>query len=99
MIRGILEVARRGATKTEIVYRSNLNFKIVDQCLSGLLKAGYVVVEAGHDGKAEFHTTEKGFSFLLELTRLGKAIAELLEPNEGPGEQVTQGLAPSRKNF
>jgi len=94
MIRGILEAARRGATKTEIVYKSNLNFRIVDQCLAGLLKAGYMTIRKSREGKALFYTTEKGLSFLGELTRLGKTIAELLTVSDVPKEPETHGLMP-----
>jgi len=94
MIRGILEAARRGATKTEIVYKSNLNFRIVDQCLVGLLKAGYMAVRKSRDGKAMFYTTEKGFSFLGELTRLGKTITELLTASGEPENAEALTLVP-----
>lgn len=96
MIRGILDAARRGATKTEIVYKSNLNFRIVDQCLAGLLKAGYMAVRKSREGKALFYTTEKGLLFSGELTRLSKAVSELLDP----GQQAdTAALAPTARSI
>jgi len=90
IIRGILETARRGATKTRIVYKSNLNFKLADECLARLLKAGYITVHQGNDGRAQFSTTEKGMSFLIELTRLAKAVDEImnLEEENKPVELV-----------
>ncbi|HZF21288.1 MAG TPA: winged helix-turn-helix domain-containing protein [Dongiaceae bacterium] len=88
IIRGILETARRGATKTQIVYKSNLNFKLADECLARLLKSGYMRVQEGNDGRAQFSTTEKGMSLLIELTRLGKAVDEIMSL-EGEDKQVT----------
>jgi predicted transcriptional regulator len=90
IIRGILETARRGATKTQIVYKSNLNFRLADECLARLLKAGYITVHEGGDGRAQFSTTEKGTSFLIELTRLAKAMDEImnLEADGKPVELV-----------
>ncbi len=87
IIRGILETARRGATKTQIVYKSNLNFRLADECLARLLKAGYITVREGNDGRAQFSTTEKGMSFLIELTRLAKAVDEIMNL-EGEGKPI-----------
>ena len=82
IIRGILETARRGATKTQIVYKSNLNFKLAAECLARLLKGGYMTVEEGDDGRAQFSTTDKGLSFLVELTRLNRAIDEIMSETD-----------------
>jgi predicted transcriptional regulator len=83
-----VETARRGATKTQIVYKSNLNFKLADECLARLLKSGYMRIQEGNDGRAQFSTTEKGISLLVELTRLGKALDEIMSL-EGEDKQVT----------
>ena len=78
IIRGILDVARRGATKTQVVYRSNLNFKLADACLARLLKGGYLKTVRGPEGRAQFWTTDKGIGLLTELTRLHKTIDEIM---------------------
>ncbi len=38
----ILEIAKNGANKTGIVYRTNLNFRIADKYLDLLLKRGFM---------------------------------------------------------
>jgi len=57
----ILRVARGGAKKTWIVYRANLNFKIVKEYLSDLKEHGLLVEVSG---STLFRTTEKGLEFL-----------------------------------
>ena len=44
-------------------------------------------VQEGNDGRAQFSTTEKGISLLIELTRLGKAVDEIMNLEE-QDEQV-----------
>jgi predicted transcriptional regulator len=97
IIRGILEIARRGATKTQIVYKSNLNFRLADECLARLLKAGYITVRKGDDSRARFSTTEKGMSFLIELTRLARVIDEIM--NLGSDERPVELLPKLRGSY
>lgn len=53
------------------------------------------VVE-GDDGRAQFSTTEKGLSFLAELTRLNRAIDEIMnetdrgDPQQQPAPAIPQ---------
>ena len=65
IIRDILQVAARRASKTEIVYRSNINFVAAERYISRLLLRGMLetVVE---EGKSKFQTT------LLEMEALSK---------------------------
>lgn len=58
----ILEVARDGAKKSHIVYKANLNFKIVKKYLGTLNRASLITVPEER-GKL-FWTTEKGFKYL-----------------------------------
>lgn len=97
IIRGILEIARRGATKTQIVYKSNLNFRLADECLARLLKAGYITVHEGNDGRARFSTTEKGMSFLIELTRLARVVDEIM--NLGGDERPVELLPKLQESY
>ena len=64
----ILEIAKDGAKKTQLVYGANLNFNIIRKYLSRLRKNKFIEAENGH-----FFTTEKGFKFLEQYN-------ELLEP-------------------
>ncbi len=63
----ILKVSRAGAKKTHIVYRANLNFKIVKKYLSRLIDNGFLL-----DGSENgiFVTTERGSDFLEQYARL-----------------------------
>jgi len=65
----ILRVARGGAKKTWIVYRANLNFKIVKDYLSEMMGKG--LLEA-HRGSAIYKTTEKGREFLEQYESFKK---------------------------
>lgn len=58
----ILKVAREGAKKSHIVYKTNLNFKIAKKYLNYLKKAGLIVGPLGN--KRLFKTTEKGINYL-----------------------------------
>ncbi len=55
----ILKVARVGAKKTHLVYKANLNFKIVKKYLSRLSENRLISSENGH-----YITTEEGMQFL-----------------------------------
>lgn len=58
----ILRVARDGAKKSHIVYKANLNFKLVKTYLDRLREAGLI---AGPDGRRRiFTTTERGVKYL-----------------------------------
>ena len=55
----LLRVARGGARKTQLVYRANLNFKVVKRYLSVLLRNGLLEVDPPF-----YSSTEKGEEFL-----------------------------------
>jgi predicted transcriptional regulator len=57
----ILQVAKAGAKKTQIVYQANLNFKIVKGYLQRLISNG--MLDPSHEGKL-FITTSLGVDFL-----------------------------------
>ena len=63
----ILRVAKKGAKKTQIVYKANLNFKIVKKYLKRLLENG--LLDSSERGKL-FHTTDKGANFLEQHSEL-----------------------------
>jgi len=69
IIRDILQVAARRASKTEIVYRSNINFVAAERYFSRLLLRGMLetVVE---EGKSKFQTTLLGMEALSKLTEI-----------------------------
>lgn len=62
-------MAARRASKTEIVYRSNINFVAAERYISRLLLRGMLetVVE---EGKSKFQTTLLGMEALSKLTEI-----------------------------
>lgn len=65
----ILQVARAGAKKTQIVYQANLNFKIVEKYLKRLTNGGLL------QSKGRFYfTTPKGVNFLEQYRVLVEPI-------------------------
>ena len=65
----ILRVASSGAKKTWIVYKANLNFKIVKEYLSELMEKGLLEV---HQGSTIYRTTERGLEFLEQYESFRK---------------------------
>ena len=63
----ILKVARDGAKKTQIVYKANLNFKIIKEYLSILMLKGLV-----DNSDQDFITTKQGTIFLENYQKLGR---------------------------
>lgn len=55
----ILKVSRGGARKTHLVYRANLNFKIVKKYLDHLVDREFLDSDGGM-----FYLTEKGSQFI-----------------------------------
>lgn len=60
----MLTVALGGTTKTEIVYKANLNFKQARKYLEFLLTKGLMVVEGSSVKRKVYRTTDKGRSFI-----------------------------------
>jgi predicted transcriptional regulator len=63
----ILKVSKAGAKKTHIVYKANLNFRIVKKYLSRLIDNG--LLNDGSDSGI-YVTTGKGSEFLEQYARL-----------------------------
>jgi len=75
IIRDILQVAARKASKTEIVYRSNINFVAAEKYISRLLLRGMLETVAD-DGKSKFQTTQLGMEALTKLTEVQRLFEE-----------------------
>lgn len=69
IVRDILAVAVRKASKTEIVYRSNINFVAAERYISRLLLRGMLETVVD-EGKAKFQTTQLGMETLAKLTEV-----------------------------
>jgi len=63
----ILHVARKGAKKTHIVYKANLNFKIVKKYINRLIKTG--MLSSAKDSSL-YVTTGQGIKFLVKYNEL-----------------------------
>lgn len=73
----ILRITQDGATKTEIVYRANLNFLMAERYLSSLVKSGLAYVQPGYATRF-YKTTEKGRNLMKALTEVQTELRSLL---------------------
>jgi len=74
IIAEILEIAKGGTLKTQIMYRANLSFAQLNDYLKFMLKIG-LINKFRASGKGVYSATEKGVDFLnrhSELTELLK---------------------------
>ena len=76
IIRDILSTASKEASKTEIVYRSNINFMTAERYLSRLLLRGLVETVRSKEGKTRFRTTQLGAGVLQRLSEVERIIGE-----------------------
>jgi predicted transcriptional regulator len=77
IIAEILEIAKDGTLKTQIMYKANLSFAQLNDYVKFMLKMG-LIYKFRANGKDVYAATEKGLEFLqrhFELT-------ELLQENE-----------------
>ncbi len=73
IIRDILGVAVKRASKTEIVYRSNINFVAAEKYITRLLLRGMLETVVD-DGKSKFQITPLGLEALSKLTEVQKLV-------------------------
>jgi len=75
IIASILSHALHGMGKTQLVYKTNLNFGIMEKYLKFLMKnnllSPYLL-----EGNTKYKTTEKGVLFLKELERLNQFLRQ-----------------------
>ena len=76
IIRDILQVALRKASKTEIVYRSNINFVAAEKYISRLMLRGMLETVVD-DGKSKFQTTQLGIEALSKLSEVQRLFEEV----------------------
>lgn len=75
IIADILSVAEKGATKTRIMYRSNLSFYMLERYLRILEERNLIRVE-GSKRPPRYFTTEAGRRFLKDYKKLEKMIVQ-----------------------
>jgi predicted transcriptional regulator len=77
IIAEILEIAKEGTLKTQIMYKANLSYAQLNDYLKFLLKSG-LLQKVVSRGKNVYAVTEKGIDFLQRHSEL----TELLKENE-----------------
>ena len=83
IIAEILEIAKEGSLKTQIMYKANLSFAQLSQYLKFMLKIK-LIKKVANQGKDVYISTEKGLDFLqrqCELTEMLKTHEE--KPRNG----------------
>ena len=70
----ILRAALRGAKKTHIMYRANLNYVSFNKYFPALLEEGLMVKADDPDGFVLYRTSEKGRVLLKKLSEVEKAM-------------------------
>lgn len=73
LIVDILEITLNEATKTDIVYKANLNFKQVQKFLDFLIKKGLISVSSNK--RKRYRTTEKGKEFIRRYRKIVELIS------------------------
>jgi predicted transcriptional regulator len=79
IIADILKAAEEGSRKTRLVYRTNLNFKLLKRYLRKLLEYGFIRIEDGFiriEGRF-YTTTSKGAQFLDNYRQLMFPLKEI----------------------
>jgi len=69
IVADILQASRRGATKTKIMLRADVNFKQVQKYLDVLVKKDLLTVTR-QGRKSFFQISDKGVEYLNEYNRL-----------------------------
>ncbi|MEM1557858.1 MAG: winged helix-turn-helix domain-containing protein [Thermoproteota archaeon] len=73
IIADILSVAEKGATKTRIMYRSNLSYSMLERYLSILKERNLIRVE-NTKTPPRYFTTEAGRRFLRDYKKLERMV-------------------------
>lgn len=69
----ILEIAKEGTVKTQIMYKANLSFTQLNEYLSFMEKNNLIAI-GNSDGKAVYAITLKGMDFLQRHNELAKML-------------------------
>jgi predicted transcriptional regulator len=77
IIAEILDIAKEGSLKTQIMYRANLSFTQLNEYLRFMLRIS-LLAKVLHNDKETYMATEKGLDFLQRY----REITELLKSEE-----------------
>jgi predicted transcriptional regulator len=79
IVANILEISRKGAKKTHMIYRGNLSFKLAEMYLEAVLKAGFLTFNRK---RALYRLTRHGEAFLERYGKYCKFAKDLEKQNE-----------------
>ena len=82
IISQILDVCVEGASKTRIVYQSNLNFRTVIPYIDLLTKNELLEVTTNNKSSVVFTTTPKGLKLLKDFKNIRSVIPEIYDLTE-----------------
>ena len=77
ILQNILEVCSDGASKTKIVYQSNLNSTTVNIYMAQLINNGLLEINLGHP--TVYITTKEGHEFMRRLKQHHEEILRIME--------------------
>ena len=80
MIHDILMLGRTGASKTQVISKANLSFRLADRYISFLLSRGHLRLGLDYRGVRRYTLTSKGERLLGFLTEIQRELEELF-PN------------------
>jgi len=89
IIAEILEIAREGTLKTQVMYRANLSFTQLNDYLGFMLKIS-LLNKVSENGKEIYRATMKGMDFLQRYHE----IVELLKTEENSGRNNNIKIPP-----
>lgn len=82
IVQEILQKCIGGASKTNIVYKVNLNFRTVNPYLDLLTTKG--LLEASSGSSKIYRTTEKGINLLRDLEKVRDGLESIKESEDIP---------------
>jgi len=75
IIAEILEIAKNGSLKTQIMYRANLSFAQLNEYISFLTKMG-LLETSQENGKTTYTTTTKGLKYIEKYADLENILGD-----------------------
>jgi predicted transcriptional regulator len=67
----MLEIAKQGVRKTQLMYLGNLSFELLQKYLNSLIQAGLIDMKS-EENQYVYRTTQKGLQFLKDYQELQK---------------------------
>jgi len=83
IIAEILDIARDGALKTQIMYKANLSFSQLNTYLELLLET-HLLETVARSGKTIYKTSKKGFEYIESYKEIIDTLSNNSNNNNGP---------------